>query len=177
MTIDRRKFLAGTALGAVTAVFLDKQEAKVEAWGPLAEGRNGLFTDEILTGIGRKYGKSAAQVVLRWHLQRGVVAIPKSVHRTRMEENFNIGDFTLSVEDMAAIDAMDTGCSTILICTPRPKWNDFIILNAKHNKYWNLYMNLQYINSLPPSGYSLINRGRVELLFILRKSNQLLLCL
>ena len=87
---------------------------QMEAWGPLAEGRNGLFTDEILTGIGRKYGKSAAQVVLRWHLQRGVVAIPKSVHRTRMEENFNIGDFTLSVEDMAAIDVMDTGCSTIL---------------------------------------------------------------
>lgn len=87
---------------------------QMEAWGPLAEGRNGLFTDEILTGIGRKYGKSAAQVVLRWHLQRGVVAIPKSVHRTRMEENFNIGDFTLSVEDMAAIDAMDTGYSTIL---------------------------------------------------------------
>lgn len=87
---------------------------QMEAWGPLSEGRNGLFTDEILTGIGRKYGKSAAQVVLRWHLQRGVVAIPKSVHRTRMEENFNIGDFTLSVEDMAAIDAMDTGCSTIL---------------------------------------------------------------
>lgn len=87
---------------------------QMEAWGPLAEGRNGLFTDEILTGIGRKYGKSAAQVVLRWHLERGVVAIPKSIHRTRMEENFNIGDFTLSVEDMAAIDAMDTGCSTIL---------------------------------------------------------------
>lgn len=87
---------------------------QMEAWGPLSEGRNGLFTNEILTGIGRKYGKSAAQVVLRWHLQRGVVAIPKSVHRTRMEENFNIGDFTLSVEDMAAIDVMDTGCSTIL---------------------------------------------------------------
>ena len=63
---------------------------QAEAWGPLAEGRNGLFTDDILTGIGRKYNKSAAQDVLRWHLQHGIVAIPKSVHRQRMGENFNI---------------------------------------------------------------------------------------
>ena len=85
-----------------------------EAWGPLAEGRNGLFTDDILTGIGRKYDKSVAQVVLRWHLQRGVIAIPKSVHRQRMEENFNIKDFILTSEDMAAIASMNTGCNTIL---------------------------------------------------------------
>lgn len=87
---------------------------QAEAWGPLAEGRNGLFTNDILTGIGRKYDKSAAQVVLRWHLQRGVIAIPKSVHRQRMEENFNIEDFVLTSEDMAAIASMNTGCSTIL---------------------------------------------------------------
>ena len=87
---------------------------QAEAWGPLAEGRNGLFTDVILTGIGRKYGKSVAQVVLRWHLQRGVIAIPKSIHRQRMEENFDIGDFMLTPEDMAAIDSMNTGYSTIL---------------------------------------------------------------
>ena len=87
---------------------------QAEAWGPLAEGRNGLFTDDILTGIGRKYDKSAAQVVLRWHLQRGVVAIPKSVHRQRMEENFNIEDFMLTPEDMAAIASMNTGHNTIL---------------------------------------------------------------
>ena len=87
---------------------------QAEAWGPLAEGRNGLFTDDMLTNIGRKYNKSAAQVVLRWHLQRGVIAIPKSVHRQRMEENFNIEDFVLTSEDMAAIASMNTGCSTIL---------------------------------------------------------------
>ena len=81
---------------------------QAEAWGPLAEGRNGLFTDDILTGIGRKYNKSAAQVVLRWHLQHGIVAIPKSVHRQRMEENFNIEDFMLTPEDMTAIASMNT---------------------------------------------------------------------
>lgn len=85
-----------------------------EAWGPLAEGRNRLFTDAVLSSIGRKYGKSAAQVVLRWHLQRGVVAIPKSVHKERMTENFNVMDFTLSEEDMTAIAAMDTGKGLIL---------------------------------------------------------------
>ena len=82
--------------------------------GTLAEGRNGLFTDDILTGIGRKYNKSAAQVVLRWHLQHGIVAIPKSVHRQRMEENFNIEDFMLTPEDMTAIASMNTGYNTIL---------------------------------------------------------------
>ena len=85
-----------------------------EAWGPLAEGRNRLFTDAVLSSIGRKYGKSAAQVVLRWHLQRGVVAIPKSVHKERMTENFNVMDFTLSEEDMTAIAAMNTDKSLIL---------------------------------------------------------------
>lgn len=85
-----------------------------EAWGPLAEGRNGLFIDAVLSSIGRKYGKSAAQVVLRWHLQRGVVAIPKSVHKERMTENFNVMDFTLSEEDMTAIAAMNTDKSLIL---------------------------------------------------------------
>lgn len=87
---------------------------QIEAWGPLAEGRNGLFTNPVLSAIGCKYGKSAAQVVLRWHWQRGVVAIPKSVHKERMAENFFIGDFVLTEEDMAAIAAMDTGDCTIL---------------------------------------------------------------
>ena len=87
---------------------------QTEAWGPLAEGRNGLFTDAVLSDIGRKYGKSAAQVVLRWHLQRGVVAIPKSVHKERMTENFNVMDFTLSEEDMTAIADMNTDKSLIL---------------------------------------------------------------
>lgn len=87
---------------------------QTEAWGPLAEGRNGLFTDAVLSSIGRKYGKSAAQVVLRWHLQRGVVAIPKSVHKERMTENFNVMDFTLSEEDMTTIADMNTDKSLIL---------------------------------------------------------------
>lgn len=87
---------------------------QTEAWGPLAEGRNGLFTDAALSAIGRKYGKSAAQIVLRWHLQRGVVAIPKSVHKERMTENFNVMDFTLSEDDMTAIADMNTDKSLIL---------------------------------------------------------------
>lgn len=85
-----------------------------EAWAPFAEGKNGLFTDEGLVGIGRKYGKTAAQVVLRWHLQRGVVSIPKSVRKERIIENFAVFDFSLSQEDMELIDRMDTGVSTIL---------------------------------------------------------------
>ncbi len=87
---------------------------QTEAWGPLAEGRDGLFTDAVLSSIGRKYGKSAAQVVLRWNLQRGVVAIPKSIHKERMTENFNVMDFTLSEEDMTAIAAMNTDKRLIL---------------------------------------------------------------
>lgn len=85
-----------------------------EAWAPFAEGKNGLFTDERLVGIGRKYGKTAAQVVLRWHLQRGIVSIPKSVKKERIIENFAVFDFSLSQEDMELIDRMDTGVSTIL---------------------------------------------------------------
>lgn len=87
---------------------------RMEAWGPFAEGRHGIFTNEQLTTIGRKYGKTAAQVILRWHIQRGVIAIPKSVHKERMEENFNIWDFSLTEEDMAVIASMDSGHSLIL---------------------------------------------------------------
>lgn len=85
-----------------------------EAWAPFAEGKNGLFTDKRLVGIGQKYGKTAAQVVLRWHLQRGVVSIPKSVRKERIIENFAVFDFSLSQEDMELIARMDTGASTIL---------------------------------------------------------------
>lgn len=85
-----------------------------EAWGPLAEGKHGIFTHPVLTQIGEKYRKTAAQVVLRWNTQRGVVIIPKSVHKERMEENLNIWDFTLSEEDMNAIAALDLGHSEII---------------------------------------------------------------
>ena len=85
-----------------------------EAWGPMAEGKHGIFTHPVLTEIGRKYGKTAAQVALRWNAQRGVVIIPKSTHRERMEENFSIWDFALSEEDMTAIAALDLGHSEII---------------------------------------------------------------
>lgn len=85
-----------------------------EAWGPMAEGKHGIFTHPVLTEIGAKHGKSAAQTALRWNVQRGVVIIPKSTHRERMEENFNIWDFSLSDEDMAAIATLDLGHSEII---------------------------------------------------------------
>ena len=85
-----------------------------EAWGPFAEGNHGIFTHPVLAGIGSKYGKSAAQVALRWNVQRGVVVIPKSVHKDRMAQNLDIWDFTLSDEDMAEIAAMDIGHSEIV---------------------------------------------------------------
>ena len=85
-----------------------------EAWGPMAEGKHDIFTHPILTELGRKYGKTAAQVALRWNAQRGVVIIPKSTHKERMEENFNIWDFALSDVDMAAIAKLDLGRSEII---------------------------------------------------------------
>lgn len=85
-----------------------------EAWAPLAEGKNDLFNHPILSAIGNKYGKTAAQVVLRWHMQRGIIAIPKSVHRERVVENFNVLDFTLSDDDLAQIAALDNRNSMIL---------------------------------------------------------------
>ena len=85
-----------------------------EAWGPFAEGNHGIFTHPVLTAIGKKYGKSAAQVALRWNTQRGVVVIPKSVHKNRMEQNIDIWDFELSDEDMAEIAKLDIGHSEIV---------------------------------------------------------------
>ena len=93
---------------------MKEYEVTPEAWGPFAEGKHGIFKDPVLTEIGAKYGKSAAQVVLRWNVQRGVVVIPKSVHRERMEQNIDIWNFTLSDEDMAAISKMDIGHSEIV---------------------------------------------------------------
>ena len=85
-----------------------------EAWGPFAEGNHGIFTHPVLTAIGQKYGKSAAQVALRWNVRRGVVVIPKSVHKERIEQNMNIWDFQLSDEDMAEIAKLDIGHSEIV---------------------------------------------------------------
>lgn len=85
-----------------------------EAWGPFAEGKHGIFTHPVLTAVGEKYGKSAAQVALRWNVQRGVVVIPKSVHKDRMEQNMDIWDFVLGEEDMAEIAKLDLGHSEIV---------------------------------------------------------------
>ncbi len=85
-----------------------------EAWSPFAEGKHGIFTNPILTRIGAKYNKSAAQVVLRWNIERGVVVIPKSTHRERMEENINVFDFSLTDEEMKEIETLDLGKSEIV---------------------------------------------------------------
>ena len=83
----------------------------IMAWAPLAEGRNEFFTNPVLETIGKKYGKSVAQVALRWLLQRGVIIIPKSTHIERMQQNIDIFDFELSAGDMAEIAALDTATS------------------------------------------------------------------
>ena len=87
--------------------YMDKYQVQIEAWAPFGEGRGGLFENPVLSAIGKKYGKTTAQVMLRWHLQRGVVVIPKSTHKERMEENFHVFDFALNEEDMQAIAALD----------------------------------------------------------------------
>ncbi len=89
-------------------VFLIENKVQIESWGPFAEGRNDIFKNELLTSIGKKYNKSIAQVILRWLTQRGVVAIPKSVRKERIIENFNIFDFKLNVEEMETISTLDT---------------------------------------------------------------------
>ena len=80
---------------------------QIESWGPFAEGKNGIFANEILSEIGKKYNKSVAQVILRWLIQRDVVVIPKSVRKERIEENFNVFDFELNSEDMEKISELD----------------------------------------------------------------------
>ena len=84
------------------------------AWAPFAEGQNGIFTDPVLTEIGKQYGKTPAQVILRWLQQENIIAIPKSVHDERIRQNFNADDFSLSPADMAQISAMDLERSLIL---------------------------------------------------------------
>ena len=91
-----------------TQKFLQENNIQIESWGPFAEGKNNIFQNELLLSIGKKYGKSVAQIILRWLTQREIVVIPKSVRKERIEENFNIFDFELSAEDMNAILALDT---------------------------------------------------------------------
>lgn len=92
--------------------WMKKYGVQIEAWAPFGEGRGGLFTDPVISEIASKYGKTTAQVILRWELQRGIVVIPKSVHKERMEQNFNVFDFTLSEEDMKAMATLDKKTSS-----------------------------------------------------------------
>lgn len=91
--------------------YMEEFGTRVMSWGPLAEGRNNLFTNPVLEKIGQKYGKTVAQVALRWLTQLGIIIIPKSVHIERMEQNLDILDFTLSESDMSEIALLDTGKS------------------------------------------------------------------
>lgn len=92
--------------------FMLENNVQIESWGPFAEGKNEMFKNELLKGIGDKYNKSVAQVILRWLIQRGVVAIPKSVRKERMAENFNVFDFELTAEDMEKIKTLDSNTSS-----------------------------------------------------------------
>ena len=87
--------------------WMDKYGIQMEAWAPFGEGRGGLFENPVLAQLAEKYNKTTAQIILRWHIQRGVVVIPKSTHKARMEENLQVFDFVLEPEDMNRISALD----------------------------------------------------------------------
>ena len=95
----------------VAKEYMTKNNTQIMSWGPFAEGRNDYFNTKELIEIGKTYGKTPAQVALRFLIQSGVVVIPKSVHKERMKENFNVFDFTLNRDEMASLEALDTGNS------------------------------------------------------------------
>lgn len=92
--------------------YADKYNVQLEAWAPFGEGRGNTFENEVVKAIGEKYGKTNAQVMLRWNIQRGIIVIPKSTHYERMVENFNVFDFELTEEEMNQIAALDTATSS-----------------------------------------------------------------
>lgn len=92
--------------------WMKKYGVQIEAWAPFGEGRGGLFTDPVISEIAKKYDKTTAQIILRWELQRGIVVIPKSVHKERMEQNFNVFDFELTKEDMSIMESLDKKTSS-----------------------------------------------------------------
>ncbi|MDR2913758.1 MAG: aldo/keto reductase [Tannerella sp.] len=97
-----------------TQKFLADNGVQIQSWGPFAEGKNQMFSNELLVSLAKKYNKSVAQIILRWLTQRNVVVIPKSVNKDRITENFNVFDFRLNDEDMEAIRSLDTGASIFL---------------------------------------------------------------
>ena len=112
----------------------DKYGVQLEAWAPFGEGRGGMFEEPVLKEIGLKHGKTPAQVILRWHLQRGIIVIPKSTHRERMEENINVFDFELSQEDMDKIAALDKKQSSFFSHTDpgMVEWFGKMVEERKH---------------------------------------------
>ena len=124
---------------------MEKHGVKMEAWAPFGEGRNNLFTNEILVSIGKKYNKSSAQVMLRWLIQRGVIVACKSTHIERMQENINVFDFELTEEDMNSIKTLDTS-NSLFFSHNDPnmvEWFDKIVKERrvnedcrKENKKW-----------------------------------------
>lgn len=115
--------------------WMEKYGVQHEAWAPFGEGRNGLFIDERLTEIGKRHGKSAAQVMLRWALQRNVVVIPKTTHVERMQENFDVFDFTLSEEEMQEISSLDRKQSSFFSHADPSmvEWFAKMVEERKHN--------------------------------------------
>lgn len=115
--------------------WMKKYGVQHEAWAPFGEGRGGMFEEPLLVEIGKKYGKTAAQVILRWDMQRNVVAIPKSTHIERMEQNFDIFDFELSEEDMAKIATLDKKQSSFFShCDPKMvEWFAQMVEQRKHD--------------------------------------------
>lgn len=115
---------------------MEKHGVKMEAWAPFGEGRNGLFTNETLITIGKKYNKSAAQVMLRWLIQRGVIIACKSTHIERMEGNFNVFDFELSADDMKEINNLDTSNSLFFNHqdSKMVEWFDKIVKSRRENE-------------------------------------------
>lgn len=115
---------------------MEKYGVKIEAWAPFGEGRNGMFDNETLVKIGKKYNKSSAQVILRWLIQRGVIIACKSTHIERMEENFKVFDFELSSEDMEEIKKLDSNDS-LFFNHQDPKmveWFDNIVKSRRENE-------------------------------------------
>ena len=113
--------------------WMEKYGVQIEAWAPFGEGRNGLFTDETIAKIAKKYNKSVAQVILRWELQRGIVVIPKSVHIERMQQNINVFDFELSKEDMSVMATLDK-CQSSFFSHTDPAMAEWFVKMVEERK-------------------------------------------